>query len=237
MLGNYILENQSNNLTDLICYNLKIEEIPQEIKLIASSLVKLNLSVNIIKSIHPVIGLLYKLESLDLSNNNIENLPNQISNLTNLFELNLNNNNFTSLSDEIGNITSLTELQINFNNIKKISNKIGNLTNLKELYLYYNKITYLPKEINKIIASYIPSYIEINTIIHYLEHYPFNPPTWNLTSVIDKSSSSINLQEYYQYIVNCHNHQYQLSWSPAIWIEHDILNFIERINHFEQIID
>ena len=142
--------------------------------------------------------------------------------------------------DEYFNISNTKETKIK---ISAITNESENNVLLKIKFinepftLNETNIRQLPKEINKIIASYIPSYIEINTIIHYLEHYPFNPPTWNLTSVIDKSSSSINLQEYYQYIVNCHNHQYQLSWSPAIWIEHDILNFIERINHFEQIID
>ena len=94
----------------------------------------------------------------------------------------------------------------------------------------------LPLEINRLISSYIPSYIEINTHIHFCNEYPFRPPKWSLLSVIDKSSSCINLQEYYEYIINCHNNQYRNSWSPAIWIESDILCFIARINHFEQII-
>ena len=95
----------------------------------------------------------------------------------------------------------------------------------------------LPMEINRLISSYIPSYIEINTRIHFCDEYPFRPPKWSLTSVVDKSSSYINLQEYYEYIVNCHNNQYQRSWSPAIWIETDILCFVLKINHFEHIID
>lgn len=151
------------------------------------------------------------------------------------------------------NINKLDE-NFNISNTKETKIKISAIINESENNIllkikFINEpftlneinIRQLPPEINKIIASYIPSYIEINTIIHYTHNleqtqYPFRPPTWNLISVIDKSSSSINLQEYYQYIMNCHNHQYQLSWSPAIWIEHDILNFITRINHFEQII-
>ena len=104
--------------------------------------------------------------------------------------------------------------------------------NLKE-----SNILDLPSEINNIIHSYLSCYIEINTNILYLDTYPFSPPQWNLSSVINKSSYRINLHEYYEYSVNCHNSQYSINWSPAIIIEKDILFFITRINNFQEILN
>lgn len=117
-----------------------------------------------------------------------------------------------------------------------------NTIGLKIIYIHdgFNlktqNIRELPSEINNIIHSYLVSYIEINTNIFYGDGYPFSPPQWNLTSVVNKSSSIINLHEYYEYIVNCHNNQYTINWSPAIIIEKDILFFITRINFFLEII-
>jgi len=113
---------------------------------------------------------------------------------------------------------------------------------LKIIYIHDNfnlkkqNIRELPQEINNIIHSYLVSYVEINTIILYGDGYPFLPPQWNLSSVINKSSATINLNEYYEYIVNCHNNQYTINWSPAIIIEKDILLFITRVNFFLEII-
>jgi hypothetical protein len=100
-----------------------------------------------------------------------------------------------------------------------------------------HNILELPSEINNIIHSYLSCYIEINTNILYIDTYPFSPPQWNLLSVINKSSSRINLHEYYEYIVKCHNSQYSINWSPAIIIEKDILFFITRINLFQEILN
>lgn len=94
-----------------------------------------------------------------------------------------------------------------------------NTIGLKIIYIHgcfnlsQNNIRELPHEINNIIHSYLVYYIEINTIILYGDGYPFSPPQWNLTSVVNKSSSIINLHEYYEYIVNCHNNQYTINWS------------------------
>ena len=100
-----------------------------------------------------------------------------------------------------------------------------------------NNIRELPQEINDIIQSYLEGCIEINTLTSYDNEYPFSPPQWNLTSVLDKTTSSCNLKEYYTNIVKCHNNQYLMSWSAAIYIEKDILIFIARIADFEHIIN
>ena len=43
------------------------------------------------------------------------------------------------------------------------------------------------------------------------------------------------MSDYIEHIIKTHNDMYKLDWSPAISVEHDILNFIERLNIFEYI--
>jgi hypothetical protein len=96
------------------------------------------------------------------------------------------------------------------------------------------KFNNIPLEINSLIASYYtPNYIHLKIQIQSVEFYPFNPPIWKIVNV--KHSLKMNLYEYYKYIVDSHNEIMKHSWSPAIKIDVDILYFISKINHFENI--
>ena len=100
-------------------------------------------------------------------------------------------------------------------------------------YKIYN-LNNLPLDINSLIASYYtPNYIHLKIQITSPEDYPFNPPIWKMINV--KHSLKINLYEYYKYIVDSHNKIMKRNWSPAIKIEGDILYFITKINHFEDL--
>lgn len=96
----------------------------------------------------------------------------------------------------------------------------------------------LPKEMNQLIASYYEfDTIHIETIISFPFLYPFHPPVWNLFLVKHNINHPMNLTEYYQEIVDNHNHQYEHYWSPATNIEQDILDFIRKINHFDVLLE
>ena len=66
--------------------------------------------------------------------------------------------------------------------------------------------------------------------------YPFSPPVWWLVACDDRLISSLpNAEEYYQYIITNHNNTNNTSWSPAIELSSDILQFITRIHHFDRV--
>lgn len=91
--------------------------------------------------------------------------------------------------------------------------------------------------INKFSISYGDVFI-LKCSIHYTRYYPLEPPIWVLDECIIKEDIlSIDLKEYYNYIVLKHNLQYSTCWSPIIYLEIDILEFIQKINHFEYIFD
>jgi len=91
--------------------------------------------------------------------------------------------------------------------------------------------------INRFSISYGDVFI-LKCSIHYPQSYPLAPPLWVLDECIIKDDvSSIDLKEYYNYIVSKHNLQYSRLWSPVIYLEIDILEFIQKINHFEYIFD
>ena len=103
---------------------------------------------------------------------------------------------------------------------------------------YYNiDIKRLPKEINDIISTYASDSINIKLKILHYDDYPFKHPVWSLLDVFYNINLPINLIEYYNYIVKNHNDRYNMDWSPAICIEKDILEFIQKINHFDALIE
>jgi hypothetical protein len=96
----------------------------------------------------------------------------------------------------------------------------------------------IPNEINEIIASYYNIdiiYLQIKIVLTPM--YPFHPPEWLLLAVKNNFHHSMNLHEYYQYIVDNHNQQYTHYWSPASDIEKDVVDFIRKINHFDLLFD
>jgi hypothetical protein len=95
----------------------------------------------------------------------------------------------------------------------------------------------LPLEIICEISSYLNCSLTIKTKITYPQDYPFDPPQWSLVCVQHNMKSRLNLKEYYEYLIETHNNQYQLDWSPAIHINVDILDFVRKVNHFDYLIE
>ena len=102
----------------------------------------------------------------------------------------------------------------------------------RENYKFY-PIAELPLDVNRFIASfYNEDNISINIEILFPNNYPFHPPVWKLVNVKSNMSVYLNLNDYYDNIINNHNQCYKRDWSPAIDIEKDLLYFIQKINHF-----
>ena len=99
----------------------------------------------------------------------------------------------------------------------------------------------LPIELIREVQSYLIDRIEIRTGIIYTRDYPFVAPVWCLLDVtpdpLKKSWPEHTILHYYQDKINQHNHYYNLHWSPAISIVGDILDFIRRVNHFEEMFE
>jgi len=105
---------------------------------------------------------------------------------------------------------------------------------VKKKCKFYN-ILELPTDVCRLIASYNEGIIKIHIKIIFGYEYPFMKPVWVLDKVEDNINSIINLNEYYAYIVNNHN-THNEKWSPVISIDKDILEFIQKIYHFEYLL-
>ena len=92
----------------------------------------------------------------------------------------------------------------------------------------------LPLELSRMISVYNAQIIHMQLKIVFSPDYPFSQPIWSLMNVEQTFlSPPINLQDYYSYLVDNHNSQYSIFWTPAIDVEKDILDFIRKINYFE----
>lgn len=118
----------------------------------------------------------------------------------------------------------------------ELENEIILTIHFKADYKCYD-ILELPIEISRLIASYNDYFINIKIKILFINNYPFIRPIWVLLDVQDNVCSSLNLMEYFTYIVNNHNSQYKRCWTPAIDVEKDVLEFIHKINHFDYILN
>ncbi len=122
---------------------VKIVKLPKEIGNI-TSLKKLYLSQNSLKSLPEEIGNLTELENLTITCNQLESLPHTIGKLQNLHYLYLYRNKLKNLPVEIGYLKNLKFLQLTQNQINNVPNEIGCLENLTDLNLEDNNLTELP---------------------------------------------------------------------------------------------
>jgi hypothetical protein len=157
-------------------------------------------------------------------------------------------------------VTRINRFQDKFNNISiedyfdivgiNDNEKINFIHNVKsnntinlEIRFTKNNILYdileLPLDIcREIFEYYSIDYIFINlNIVYNSITSPFSAPNWNLINVKHNISIPIDLTEYYKGIVHFHNSLNNIQWSPAIDIDKDILDFIQKINHFDYMLD
>lgn len=83
--------------------------------------------------------------------------------------------------------------------------------------------------------------LQLEMCITYPYDFPFSCPIWSLKKyeikyhMIKENINSIQLIDYYKYILFNHNEEYECAWSPAIHMEKDILYFLSRIIHFDEL--
>jgi hypothetical protein len=107
----------------------------------------------------------------------------------------------------------------------------------------------LPPELLSYISEYLNYYIEIKTKITYSPNYPFAPPVWFIQEVTHNIPGQFYMLDYYSYRVSQHNKSYNTyllkmqdpylyneGWNPAISIDKDILSFIQKVNHFDEML-
>jgi|1048.fasta_scaffold21439_3 hypothetical protein len=101
----------------------------------------------------------------------------------------------------------------------------------------------LPLEILREIQTYLNHKIELFVQIDFPLEYPFVGPVWSLIDIQHTVRGllrtcwhgEMTLHHYYHDKINEHNHYYNLHWTPAITISSDILEFVRRVNHFDEI--
>ena len=85
-------------------------------------------------------------------------------------------------------------------------------------------IANFPKEINTIINKYTKCELLLKFRLLFHDTYPYKPATWSLIG-IENNFNNINLENYYNELVEGHNSHLNNSWSAAIYIEKDSLLF------------
>lgn len=101
----------------------------------------------------------------------------------------------------------------------------------------YN-IKNIPLELSNIICNFLSETICINIAIGYPLDYPFVNPVWELSNVEHNiHNPPIDITNYYSYIINTHNTVLNQHWHHAQTTKNDILDFIQKINHFEYILN
>ena len=182
-----------------------------------------------------------------------------IRNAPNIHLSRVQNARITKFIDKFSDIKIEDYFEVNSNPNTHLKFRVMQCHNEVLIAIKYSKKNMLykfdlPLELNSLIASYTDDYIIIKIRISYGKDYPFKPPIWSLFNVDTNIHNPIlDLKQYYKYIIDLQNDQYQSfivanfvnnnymytkydQWSPAITIEHEILSFITRINHFEYII-
>jgi len=102
----------------------------------------------------------------------------------------------------------------------------------KKQYPFYD-IKELPTDVCREIMSYTMDLLEMKLEIDYTNDYPFRAPIWSLIYVNGNLATPVNLLDYYSFLVSNHNNQNDREWTAILDIDKDILNFVEKINHFE----
>lgn len=146
----------------------------------------------------------------------------------------LNDMKHLTIEEYFGIVNNNSHTKLKFN-IKKEENNI--ILNTNFIRSYNVDIIELPKEINDLISSYASEYVNINFNISHDTYYPFHSPVWSLLNISYNIKPLLNVKSYYEYIIKTHNDRYEKDWSPAICMEKDILEFIQKINYFDYLFE
>ncbi|KAG4108365.1 L domain-like protein [Neocallimastix lanati (nom. inval.)] len=131
-----------------ITYN-ELKSIPESIYSL-ENLKELSFHGQQITSISDKIKNLKNLVIFDLSDNEITTLPESIVKLEKLENLNLKCNKLTKIPEKIGELKNLSIFELSYNEITTLPESFGNLTNLKEIRIEGNKLTTLPESLGNL---------------------------------------------------------------------------------------
>lgn len=137
------------NLTHLMLYDNKLEELPSEIGLL-KRLKTLDLSNNKIAKLPEEMSQLADLQSLNIINNQISKLPKDLSKWSNLIVIKFSHNKFQQFPHSLCCPTfkqHLTEIHATDNEISNLPMEICHLSALRHLDLTNNKIEIVPGEL------------------------------------------------------------------------------------------
>lgn len=143
--GNTKLDIQQllHELNRLILFNLP--DSAQKL----STIGKLDLSNNNMKSLTESVTSLVNLRTLDVHSNQLTSLPQSMGKLQKLKILNISGNFFAELPESVQNCRSLEELIADFNKLQRLPETIGiKLFNLQKLSVHSNQLSYLPSSIS-----------------------------------------------------------------------------------------
>jgi len=90
-------------------------------------------------------------------------------------------------------------------------------------YIPQCNIDDLCEDVNKYIASFLYRKSTCRFRIIFTPSYPFQPTEWSIISLKSNENADFYKALAFQ------NHQYKMSWTPAISIEADILNMILQL--------
>ena len=113
-----------------------------------TSIKKLNLEGNGLKTLPESIRFLKSLESLDLSSNSLENIPESICRLSSLKKLYLKKNPIKTIPESISNLKSLNWLDLSSTNMKIFPNSMKTMNSLYQVVL--SEMLDIPESISKL---------------------------------------------------------------------------------------
>ena len=121
-----------------------IRYVPPEISAVSSSLQKLILSSNRLRSMPSELSTCSALQQIDLSDNMLETLPDCFGAMAKLKEVLLSHNRLKSLPASIGAAMNLKILDVSQNCLSALPASIGTLANLEDLDCSNNRLSGLP---------------------------------------------------------------------------------------------
>jgi Leucine-rich repeat (LRR) protein/serine/threonine protein phosphatase PrpC len=129
-----------------------LTSLDPDIAQLSSTLVKLTLSGNQLRSLPTEIGKLVQMRELVLSKNSLESLPESVGQLKKLQVLNCMLNKIADLPDSLGELAALERLKLSVNQLHVLPSQLGALTALLELDVSSNHITELPDVFDSLAA-------------------------------------------------------------------------------------
>lgn len=130
----------------------KLSEFPQDLLQLKVNLRTLDLSLNRLQHLPPMVGQFGHLKILNLSHNKLTTLPEDIGELRKLENLNLEDNNLTSLPDSCVNLKALKSVNLSSNKLSAFPLFLCQLIQLDMVDLSSNSLTELPRDVECLTA-------------------------------------------------------------------------------------